>query len=295
MKILCVGEASFNITLPVDKFIKENEQVKITDKKASGGANIYKAATLLASFGLDTYLAASIGNDYYGNFLKEELKEKKVNTKYLYQDNDKETSSSYIITSKENGSRTVLKTQTKDLKYKEILKLDESFDYVLIDGYDIDASLDAIKQNEDAKIILDASSKNDGAIKLARKADYIVASKDFAESFTGKTIDLSDFKTLIEVYNDIKDAFKKAHLIIVLNDGSSFTYQDGYKLIPSIKSSKVFSGAFDIYLGSLLYFIAKGEDLLIAMRKASIAGALSREEEKIPLLETINQRFNENK
>lgn len=291
MKILCVGEASFNTLLPVNEFIKENKNIKINEEIVSGGGCAYTSSLLLARWGLDTYLASSLGNDYRGNYLKEELSKGKVNTKYVYQDNDNKTASSYIINSKLKETNTKITYRTNDLNYKEILKLDESFDYVLLDGYDLDAALDAIKQNEDAKIMLNANFKNENILKLARHADYIVASKDFAEEYTGKKIDLSDFKTLIEIYNEIKDAFKKANIVIVLDDNSSFTYQDGYKLIKGLNDSdKKLSEAFNLYQGAFLYFIAKKEDILTAMRKAALASSTC-----MPSIVAVNQRFDDSK
>lgn len=291
MKILCVGEASFNITLPVDKFIKENNDLRIQEEIVSGGGCAYTSSLLLARWGIDTYLASSLGSDYRGNYLKEELSKGKVNTQYLYQDNDNKTASAYIIKNKLNGNNTIINYRSRDLKYKEILKLDDSFDYILLDGYDLDAALDALKQNEDAKIILNASLKSESTLKIARRAHFIVASKYFAEEYTGKKIDLADFKTLIEIYNEIKDAFKKANIVIVLDDNSSFTYEDGYKLIKGIEEGvKKDAEAFNIYQGALLYFLAQGENLHSAMRKAGMASSSSN-----PQKADINQRFDEEK
>lgn len=301
MKILCVGSTAIDITLPVDGFIKENKKIKINKQIVSGGGFAYNVSSLLARWGNDTYIAAATGNDYYGHFIKEELIKEGVNTKYLYQDGNISTPSAYIISNKENASRTIVGVRDDNLKYKDIEKLDTNFDYLLLDGYDYELALDAISQNEEAKILVNADYVSENVIKLCRVADYVVASIDFAEEYTGKKIDLHDYKTLIEVYNDLKDAFKKAHLIITLGESGSFTYEDGYKLIPSIKIDNIkdSTGAGDIYVASFLYFIAQGDDLLIAMRKASIAGAISLEglgvKNSLPSIEEVIKRFDENK
>ena len=106
MKILCLGHATYDITLPMDEFPTEHTKNRIQEKIECGGGPASTAAYLLGSFGAETYFAGIVGNDYYGKKIKEEFKKVNVNTDFLELREDHETTSSIVIPNKVNGSRT---------------------------------------------------------------------------------------------------------------------------------------------------------------------------------------------
>ena len=73
MKILCIGQSAYDITLPVTDYPRENKKIKIGNSKVEcGGGACNNAAYLLGLWQDEVYLASSIGKDFYGERIKEE-------------------------------------------------------------------------------------------------------------------------------------------------------------------------------------------------------------------------------
>lgn len=275
MKIICIGNAAYDVTLPVNHYPVENKKIRLDAPRVEcGGGSASNCAYLLAKWGMETYFAGAVGDDYYGNKIIEEFEKIGVNTKYIEKKKDVSTTSSFIIANTTIGSRTILTDKSKDMVMKK-REIDDDFDVILLDGYERDFALEVIKKNPNAIKIIDAGSLRESTVELAKMVDYVVCSNDFAMEFTKKKIDYSDMKTLIEIYDDLKKEFSQ-NVVITLEDKGCFTYDDGYKMVPSIKVKSIDStGAGDIYHGAFTYCIANGYDIITTMKMSNIAGALS--------------------
>lgn len=298
MKVLCIGQSAYDITFPVDHYPIENKKIRIENKVECGGGSASNGAYLLAKWGINTYFAGVIGDDYYGSKIKKEYDEVGVNTKYLQTDCNFPTTSSYIIANTSIGTRTILTSRDKNIKMKTGI-VDDQFDFLLFDGYEKEFSMEAIRKNPNAIKILDAGSMKEATVELAHIVDYVVCSHDFAEDFSKVKIDYNDINTIIAAYDGLKTEFKH-NVIITLEDRGCFTYIEGkgYTLIPSIKVKAVDStGAGDIFHGAFVYSLAIGFNLEKALMFSNITGALSVEKIgsrlSIPNLESVIDRYND--
>lgn len=275
MKIICIGNAAYDVTLPMNHFPIENKKVRLEQSRIEcGGGSASNCAYLLAKWGVETYFAGVVGDDYYGNKIIEEFENIGVNTKYLEKKAGARTTSSFIITNTSIGSRTILSDKSKDTVMSK-REVDDKFDVILLDGYEKDFAKEVIKKNPKAIKIIDAGSLRENTVELAHLMDYIVCSKDFAEEYTGMKVDYNDMKTLIEIYDELKKEFSQK-IVITLEDKGCFTYDKGYKMVPSIKVESIDStGAGDIYHGAFTYCIANDYDIITTMKMSNIAGALS--------------------
>lgn len=297
MKIMCLGQSAYDITLPLDHYPVENKKVRIEGKVECGGGSASNCAYLLAKWGLPTYFAGVIGNDYYGSQIKKEYESIGVNTKYLETSDKFHTTSSYIIANTDIGSRTILTSRDKDIIMSPVT-FDDKFDYILFDGYEKDVALEAIKNNPDAITILDAGSMKEATVELAHLVDYVVCSHDFAEDYSKVKIDYNDFDTIVAAYQELKKELK-GNVIITLESFGCFTCIDGlYKIIPSIRVKAVDStGAGDIFHGAFVYCLASGFDLEKALMFSNITGALSvlkiGSKSSIPELSMVESKYND--
>ena len=297
MKIMCVGQSAYDITLPLDHYPIENKKVRVENKVECGGGSASNCAYLLSKWGMETYFAGIIGNDYYGEQIKKEYESIGVNTKYLQVSNKFKTTSSYIIANTSIGSRTILTSRDKDIKM-EPQEINDEFDFILFDGYEKDFSMELIKKNPNAITILDAGSLKEATLELAHVVDYVVCSHDFAEDLSKVKIDYDDFDTIVEAYQELKKEIK-GNVIITLESLGCFTCVNGlYKIIPSIKVKAIDStGAGDICHGAFVYSLANGFDIEKAMRFSNITGAVSVEtigsRLSIPELERVNKIYND--
>lgn len=275
MKILCVGQSAYDITLPVKEYPVENRKYKISEKMECGGGSSNNAAYLLALWHNDVYLASSIGNDVYGKKIKEELLNVGVNIEYM-EEIDVPTTTSYIINNLKNGTRTIITNKDFNMQLKNIRGIPNDFDIIFLDGNDFDASMQIINDNPNAIKIIDAGSLKDGVIELCKKCNYVVCSNDFARDYTNIEFKCNEIEKIKLAYNKLKDTFPGCVVITLEENGSITKINNEFVLVPSIKVDAVDStGAGDIYHGAFTHFIAHNFSLLDTLKYSNIAGALS--------------------
>lgn len=274
MKALCVGHATYDITLPTNKFPVENKKMRIKKQVACGGGPACNASYLLAKWGIDTTFAGIVGDDYYGNNIISELEKVGVNTKYVEKNKDIQTDSSYIIANLSSGSRTIITSKEQTIA-KLSKNIDLKADILLVDGEHYLSAKEALDNNPNAISILDAGRVNDEVCALGKMVTYLICSKDFAEEFTNTKIDVSNFETLVTAYETLKINFK-TNIIITLDKDGSFTKIDDYEIIPSLREEVLDStGAGDIFHGAFAYFISNGYSLRKTIELSSITSAIS--------------------
>lgn len=291
MKAICIGHSTFDTTLPMDNYPEENIKYRIKGHIECGGGPASNGAYLLAKWGMDTTIASVIGNDYYGTKILEDFENIGANTKYLELKEGLETTSSYIIANMSNGTRTIL-TAKKETTKKLTQDINEKYDLILIDGEHPETAKQVLENNPNAISIIDAGRLTEERKELCKMVTYVVCSHDFAEEFTNKKTDVNNIDELIQIYEELKNYFK-TNIIITLEANGSFTEIDGrYRIIPSIKVKALDStGAGDIFHGAFAYFIGMNYPLEEAIKKASIAGAISvtriGSRKSIPKLEEV--------
>ena len=274
-KFVCVGHSTYDITLPMNEYPRENIKYRLDKHIECGGGPASNGAYLLAKWGMKTSILSIVGNDYYGKLIREDFKKIGANTKYLELKDKHQTSSSYIIANMSNGSRTVLTSKKTPIRSLE-QDVTIGADVILVDGEHPETALKVLIDNENAISVIDAGRLNKDTKMLGKLVTYLVCSKDFAEEFAKVKIDYKNKETLIACYEKLKSYFKNK-VIITLESQGSFTEIDGkYKQIPSVKVKAIDStGAGDIFHGAFTYFIGNNYSLEDAIHYASIAGAIS--------------------
>ncbi len=276
MKVLCIGQSAYDITLPMDHYPIENQKERVPFKVECGGGSSSNCAYLLADWGLDVSFAGIVGNDHYGRIIIDDYVKKGVDVKYLEVSNEYHTTCSYIITNTSIGSRTILTNRDKDIHMKPRVFKENEFDFILLDGYEKNIALEALDKNPNAISMIDAGSVKEATIELAHRVTYLVCSHDFANQFTHTTINYNDISTIKRAYDILKAEFKN-NVIITLEGYGSFTEVHGeFRIIPSIKVEVLDStGAGDIFHGAFLYCLTQGFPLDEALIFSNITGALS--------------------
>ncbi len=275
MKILCVGQSAYDITLPVKEYPIENKKYKIDKCYECGGGSSNNAAYLLGLWGSDVYLASSIGKDIYGKRIKDELTMQNVNIKY-FEELDVPTTKSYIINNLASGTRTIITNKSPYMRFTNMHEIDIKPDVIFLDGNDYEMSLKVLENNPLAIKIIDAGSIKEGVTELCKLCDYVVCSNDFAKEFTGINFNLNNKDEIIVAYKKMQESFP-GKIIITLEEYGSFTeINNEYIIIPSLKVETLdTTGAGDIYHGAFTYFIANKYDFKEAIRLSNIAGAIS--------------------
>ena len=276
MKILCIGQSAYDITLPVSDYPIENRKYKINNVVECGGGSANNMAYLLALWKMDITFASSIGNDLYGKKIYDELERVGVKTKYLEMKSNVPTTTSYIINNLSNGSRTIITNKKEDMELDINKEINLKPDIILLDGNEYAFARKVIEENKDAIKIIDAGSLKEDTVNLSKLCDYIVCSNDFAKDYTKINFSYQDIDKIKEVYGILDRDFPGKVIITLESYGSITKIDNEFKLVPSIKVESIDStGAGDIFHGAFTYFIANNYSLLDTLHYSNIAGALS--------------------
>lgn len=275
MKILCIGNATYDITVPYDGFPVENTKNRVSDLIECGGGQASNAAYLLGKWGADIAFVGGVGNDDFGKRIIEELRSVNVNTEYVETDQDAKTTLGIVIVNKNTGSRTTIGYRDSNMgllnKYNEI-----KADVILVDGTERRVSEEIMANNPNAITIIDAGRCNEDVIALSKKVKYLVCSKNFAEEFTKINVDFDNPKSISDIYSIMNSEFKN-NIIITLEAKGCLYMKDGtVKLMPSIKVTPIdTTGAGDLFHGAFTYCMAQGYDIEKSLKISNITGALS--------------------
>lgn len=273
MKALCIGHATYDFTMSMKDYPKENVKYRVENAVECGGGPASNAAYLLSLWGVDTYFAGVVGNDENGKKIKEEFKKVNVNTRFLEVDYNNDTTMSFVLINAKNGSRTIFTKKGSGMKLTKEINIKP--DLILVDGEELEASKKVLLNNKNAISIMDAGRLRESTIELAKMVDYVVCSKAFVEEYTGIKIDLNNEDVINKIFMKLMTNFK--NVIITLEEKGALYQKEGrIKLIPSIEVDEVDStGAGDIFHGAFAYCLLKKYDIEKSIMIANIAGAIS--------------------
>lgn len=275
MRILCIGHAAYDITIPVLTYPAENTKNRVHDRIECGGGPACNAAYLLGCWQSDVEFVGVVGNDAYGKKIKAELDHVGVKTEHMQLNDQYTTTSSFIIANTSNGTRTILTYRPDEMIYQADISLQQP-DIILIDGQEYELSKKVLKQYPKAISIIDAGRPVPEVIELAHMVNYLVCSHEFAEEMTGLKLKNANKETLEACYFKMKEIFQNEIIITLESTGSLYQDQGKVKLMPSISVKAVDStGAGDLFHGAFTYGISKKLPLEKVMQIATVAGGIS--------------------
>ena len=276
MKVLCVGQSTFDVTTKVDKFPEEGSVTNFNEVYECGGGSAANAAFILGKYKVDSYLGSMVGDDTFGNTIRKELEKVGVHTEYMEIAYEKRTALSYILLNEKEKKRTILNVNKEKLVMKKT-EFPMDPDLVLVDSFDYGASLSAFNKYANKITIIDAKIANSETIELCKYAKYIIASKDFASYVSGIKIDFNNPNSLVNCYSALLNKFPNRNIIVTLADkGAMYLMDNQIKVMPGLKVNEVdATGAKDIFCGSFAYALLKGYDIEKTVTFANIASGLS--------------------
>lgn len=297
MKILCIGHAAYDITVPVETFPVENTKNRVHARVECGGGPASNAAYLLGKWGMNTSFMGIVGDDLYGQNIKKEFESVNVDTTYFEMNKGEVTTSSFILANRENGSRTIFTYRPSDMKMKDV-DINFNPDIILVDGQEPEISTKIINNNPNAISIIDAGRSRKEVIDLAKLVTYVVCSKEFAEDVTGLKIDYNNWNSITSLYEKMEEIFKNNIVVTLESKGCLYKYNNEIKTMPSIQVKAIDStGAGDIFHGAFTYGIANKFDFEKVLKYANIAGAISVTRiggrYSIPTIEEMEEVYNE--
>lgn len=272
MKIVCIGQSTLDISMPLDQPIIENLKFRVYDKLESAGGPATTASILLGKWGEDVSLISRLGKDIYAMHIKASLEDALVKH-HPIPCLDFETSLSVILINKINGNRTIFNCPSK-IEASDY-EVEGHYDILLTDGHEPQIAHRFLNENPDIISVLDAGGFRQPTVELAKQVTWVVSSQDFAENYAQLKVDIHD-------QNNWIDLFTKCHelnlqFIVTLGDLGCL-YEEGgiVKHCPAFPEKAVdTNGAGDIFHGAFVYGLAHHYALRDALELASMASSIS--------------------
>lgn len=297
MKIICVGHAAWDITIPIMEFPVENTKNRYMDVVECSGGPAFSASYLLGKWGMMPYFIGTVGNDSYGESIIESLHSVSVNTEFI-KVVEEATTRSMILANRINGSRTILTYQNGDICFKNSIFLPFQPDIMLFDGQEYIVTKNLLRQYPNCIAIMDAGRVTPHNVELASLATYVVCSREFAEELAHAKFNFQDFQSLTYIYRRVKEYVPGILVITLGKYGSIYEKNHQVVLVPSIEVNTVDStGAGDIFHGAFVYGVAKGMLLDEIIKFSTVVAGLSVQyigvQNSIVSLEEVRERLYE--
>ncbi|MCZ6673488.1 MAG: PfkB family carbohydrate kinase [Verrucomicrobia bacterium] len=179
--VLCIGYACWDLNFQIEESPGPDEKIRASSLISEGGGPAANAAYCINRLGGKAAFAGRLGNDALGEAHFLELTKVGVDTSCILRE-DTATSISSIQVNKK-GQRTLVNYReppsTNKLEFGSFQPA-----CLLMDGFEWEASKEALKKFPHIPSILDAGSLNDFTRSLANQVSHLVASSSFARDIT---------------------------------------------------------------------------------------------------------------
>ena len=282
MKGACLGNSTIDITVSSCKFIKEDERNNFVSYTMTPGGPGCNAASVIAKFGSCVDFYGRVGNDVYGQFIKQMLEKENIGINHLKISDTVRTPFSFIIINTSSATRTI-NTVRDQIDFTnpsiENFECETEYGFILTDGKYPKESIELIRNNPNAFSVIDAGRATDGVIEVCKNVDYIICSEDFANNVTNKKLNDDNINNTI-IFNDLKNMFPNATGIAITvgkkgyiceKDSQVITFPSYQSDLPTIDTN----AAGDIFHGAFTYAMANGYDYYESLEFANITASLS--------------------
>ncbi len=191
---LGLGIAPADILMQIEKFPRPGMKIDALETVIQGGGPIPTAVVTIARLGFKPSLIAKVGNDVFGDFVIEELKNEGVDTSRIVRTN-KTTAIASGWVEKKSGRRTIslelaLKVKPSDIKLSELPRTK----LLHLDARDLPACMKLARYGKrmNIPVSLDIGSMRNDVSAILPLVDHLVCAEGFAIPFTGaKSIDIA--------------------------------------------------------------------------------------------------------
>ena len=287
-KVACVGILVADVIVePVSQYPERGVMVPVNSIKMYSGGNAMTAAINLRKLGVESYMVGAIGNDMFGDFLRDKLQEADVNITGLKRKDNAQTSASIQMID-EGGERSYFHSvgtngvfSEKDIDYNVIGKCDMVFvtGSFLMDTFDGEETMNFLKRCKDMgkttflDVCWDAKGQWGELIDMSLPyIDYFMPSIDEAVCIAKKENP--------EEIADVLASKGAKNVIIKLGSKGSYLRKEGES------SGKIFSpyyvenpvdtvGAGDSFCSGFLAAFARGKSVEECMNIGNAVGSQS--------------------
>lgn len=262
--VVCCGYLCCDLMAAPNSYPKENQKQFIDYLDISVGGPSANAACLLAKWGVRTYLASQLGNDHFSEIILDDLRSFGVHIDYI-QRYDGPCNCAVILSSRDNGSRTVLSRKHSAKYPRNDIFFNFKIDGLLVDGHQYPWSCHLLKDFLGISV-LDAGSFRDETLSLLKMVSDPVASASFYSQFMRTQSNNKDeahmlYKTDLVVTNG------ENPVLVINKDGKKQYSVFDVNVVDTLAAGDCFHGA---YLFAKLYGLNTAESITLASSAAAL-------------------------
>ncbi len=254
-KVLCVGIATVDTIVLVEKYPAANERVVALDSIRAVGGPATTAAVALARLGVETALSCVIGDDDAGRFVFETLKREGIDTQHVVVDKSVRTATGTIVVSKSEQTRAIM-VQPHSQRPSKPANIDD-YQWIHVDQFGM-------------QTIKDWGVKRGGATKLSIDIGYETPGLNAA--------DYDLYAPSENITTDVSTAARDRNIVVVSKGGEGSVYSNGIDsgVVPAIKAEIVSTlGAGDVFHGALVATQVWNKPIAEAVEIANTVAGLS--------------------
>ena len=291
MEILVIGKPAMNVYMPLQEYPQEGDVFTITGKTESLGGVGAVSACLLAKWGIKPHFQGILGNDAYGEKIRNVLSEYKVETRHLETNFENGTAINYIILNLKSGNTTKIRYNDPNVEVTKF-KYDFQPDWALLDGADTAGAMALLNNNSSVPTIFYARVADQNTQTLAKRCKYIICTQVYVEGLTKTKVDAeASTEDLVNLYQKLVDSAGSNNYIVLLNNKKIlYSEENKVKMLPEMKINHADVSSFDsVFYGAFSYAMINSLSLDEAVKFANTAAGISiskiGEEPAIPTLD----------
>ncbi|WP_018139050.1 MULTISPECIES: carbohydrate kinase family protein [unclassified Thioalkalivibrio] len=190
-RILTTGIATLDHTLDVERYPREDDEIRALASSSQPGGNATNTARILAQFGHRAALAAVFAEDGSGDWLRERLEASGVDTGACVR-HPGATPTSHILRSRDSGSRTIVHHRDlPELSAADLRRIAwEEYDWLHFEGRQPETLREILPRVREAvtdqPISLELEKRRPGLEACLEWADVLMLSRDWAQGIAAR-------------------------------------------------------------------------------------------------------------
>jgi sugar/nucleoside kinase (ribokinase family) len=273
--VVGVGLNATDTLILLPHFPAYGGKVPFTQEVLSPGGQVASAVVCCAELGLRTSYIGAIGDDERGRIQWESLQGLGIHLGNVCRRANTPNQSAYILIDQRTGERTVLWNRPEALKMEPGELREEMIANAAllhIDGHDTALVAEAarIARRHSIPVTVDVDTIYEGFDAVLPNVDYLIASSEFPERWTGVADPLAALARIQDTHGMRCAAMTLgAHGALARVDGRYY-YSPGF-----VVSCVDTTGAGDIFHGAFCYAVVKGMELTAALAFSNAMAALN--------------------
>jgi len=249
LDVLCVGHASFDVTMSVRRQPASNEKMQADALQLAGGGPAANAAVCVTRLGRKAGFYGYLGQDVFGDICLDEFETEGVDTSLIVR--GKHPTPVSQILAKPDGTRSVVNFKSDTpCPAVDAMRLSQQPKVILFDEHEpaLSEQLCGQAKASDIPTVLDAGSRRHGTDELAMRVDYLVASAKFARQFCATDDMQAALAMLADKRDNVVITLGKTGLIWSKNGKTGAIHAPEVTVIDSTGAGDAFHGAFALGL-----------------------------------------------